>query len=328
VNVNPLGRPEAVEEALYHAVKSCMKYPDIEAEGLREAVSLMRGIPQDTLLFGNGASELFMAIVHGIRPGKIMIPVPSFYGYEYAARAVLGNVCYYRTREEDFFRLTEAFWGELTEEVDLLFLANPNNPTGSLLSREYLRKLLYRCKEKDIYLVLDECFIDFCGKEHSMMSEIGQFDNLIIVQAFTKIFAVPGVRLGYLACSDQKLLEKIGRQLPEWNISSFAQEAGFACAVQEDFIRKTEVYVREERVFLTDHLKRMGLRVFPAEANFILIQSKQTLYEELLEQGILIRNCENFRGLGQGYFRIAVKSRKENEELLKALEQVIQKEGI
>ena len=326
VNVNPLGIPEVVEAALYEAVEKCDRYPDMTAEGLKKAVSSMLNVSKEYLLFGNGASELFMAIVHGIKPKKTVIPVPSFYGYEYAAKAADGEVIRYETTEENGFLLGEDFFSVLTEDVELLFLANPNNPTGKLMSREYLERLLKHCREMGILVVLDECFIEFCDsraeEELSMLLQTEQFKNLMIVRAFTKIFAIPGVRLGYLVCSDIVLREKIKRQLPEWNISCFAQAAGCACASQKAFIKKTADFIKKERAFLEEGLKQAGMKVFPGEADFILLYSKEPLYEQLLSRGILIRDCENFRGLSKGFYRIAVKNRKENEILLKAMGEI------
>lgn len=323
VNVNPLGIPEAVKSALYESVEACREYPDIAAEKLKRAVSSMLSVQMNYLLFGNGASELFMAIVHGIRPKKTVIPVPSFYGYEYAAAAVPNDIVYYSLRKENGFCFEEDFFNILTADVDLLFLANPNNPTGHLLSREYVMRLMNHCKKNGIYVVLDECFIEFSGREYSMLSEIESFDNLMIVRAFTKIFSIPGVRLGYLTCSNEELLFRIMRHLPEWNLSTFAQYAGCACACQSEFIKKTEDYIRKERESLVYKLQEKGLYVFPGKANFILVYSEKMLYEPLLEQGILIRDCENFRGLSKGYYRIAVKSSRDNERLIKAIGEII-----
>ena len=322
VNVNPLGIPKAVEAALYEAVDKCSKYPDISAEKLTKAVSRMLNVPEESVLCGSGASELFMAIIHGIKPKKTVIPVPSFYGYEYAAGAADGEIVYYETKKENGFCLQADFFSLLTEEVDLLFLANPNNPTGNLMSRKELIKVLDHCRDKGIYVVLDECFIEFCDRGCSMLQEIERFPNLILVRAFTKIFAIPAVRLGYLVCSNPLLAEKIGRQLPEWNLSGFAQAAGCECAMQSTFVEKTVAYIEKEREFLEAGLKKTGCQVFPGKANFLLIYSEQPLYDRLLEKGILIRGCENFRGLSKGFYRIAVKSRKENEALLRAIGEI------
>lgn len=319
VNVNPLGMPGEVGEALHRAVERCGEYPDPEAEELRKAVSALLSVPGEYLLFGNGASELFGAAVHALKPRKTLIPVPSFYGYEYAAGMGEGEILYYPLGEEALFLPGRELFGALAEGVELLFLANPNNPTGGLISRGYLEELLALCQEKGIYVVLDECFIDFCGQEYSMLPELERFDNLLLVRAFTKTFSIPGVRLGYLLCSNGELLKRIARQLPEWNLSSFAQAAGIACGGQRAFLEKIPSYVREERQFLEQGLKRMGLKVFPGQAVFLLVYSQLPLYRALLERGILIRDCRNFRGLSGGYFRIAIKSRPENERLLEAV---------
>ncbi len=322
VNVNPFGIPKAVKAALYEAVENCSKYPDITAERLKKAVSGMLHVSKEKLIFGNGASELFMAVMHGIRPEKTVIPVPSFYGYEYAAQAAGSEVIYYYTKEENDFCLDEDFFSVLTEDVGLVFLANPNNPTGNLMDKEYLRNVLCHCRDRGIYVVLDECFVEFCGREVSILQEIEEFPNLILIRAFTKIFSIPGVRLGYLVCSQPSLSEKISRQIPEWNLSGFAQAAGCACAAQTAFIQKTADYIKKERQFLEVGLKQAQNRVYPGKSNFLFLYSDRLLYEPLLEKGILIRDCENFRGLSKGFYRIAVKSRKENEILLKAIGEI------
>ncbi len=319
VNVNPLGIPENVVAALHRSVERCGSYPDIEAEKLKKAVSESVGIPEEYLLFGNGASELFMAVAHGIKPEKTVIPVPSFYGYEYAAKAAGGEIIYYEMKQENSFCLAKDIDTVLTEDVQLLFLANPNNPVGNLLGRKTLLCLLQHCQEKGIYMVLDESFIEFCGERFSMLTEIEALDRLILVRTFTKIFSIPGVRLGYLICSSPEIRLKIATQLPEWNLSGFAQEAGCVCMGQREFIRETENYIKTERQFLEEGLKEKGFQVFPSCANFIMFYCEESLYEKLLEKGILIRDCRNFRGLCKGFYRIAVRTRKENEILLEAI---------
>lgn len=318
ININPLGVPERARQAMLEALDSCCTYPDIEAQRLKEAVGKMLSVPEDALVFGNGASELFMATVHAMRPKKTVIPVPSFYGYEHAAGAGGGEVAY-----------AEQFWTEdgfdreaLPEGTELLFLANPNNPTGELIGREQMAELLCYCQDRGIVVVLDECFIEFCGEACSMLSDYERFPNLILVRAFTKIFSIPGVRLGYLAGSGRELLEKIKRQLPEWNLSCFAQAAGCACAKEQAFVAETVWFVEEERQFLKNGLEALGMEVFDSRANFLLFYSEKPLYEKLLEQGILIRDCKNYRGLSEGFYRIAVKSRKENEALLCAMGEI------
>ena len=330
VNGNPLGMPAEARLALLAAINHVGEYPDIAAGELTEAVSHMlsaqsgREIPGEWLLFGNGASELFLAIVHALHPENTVIPVPSFYGYEYAAEAADSHIKYVYLLETAGFCPGAELTDSLTEEIDLLFLANPNNPTGQLLNREYLKGLLEHCRQRNIVVVLDECFMEFCemdpSQPGSVLTETDRYENLVLLRAFTKSFAMPGVRLGYLVCSNAELRKKIGRQLPEWNLSAFAQRAGVVCAEQsEKYLRDTVEYVKNERDYLREGLEGLGIRVVSGEADFLLVQTNCPIYDKLLQKGILIRNCENFRGLGKGYYRIAVKSHAENEILLREL---------
>ena len=334
VNGNPLGMPDAAVQAIHEAVQHVGEYPDITAAALTEAVSRMlsgecgREIPKEYLLFGNGASELFLAVVHALKPRNIVIPVPSFYGYEYVAEAAGSYIKYVYLPEETAFCPGKELLQALTADTDLLFLANPNNPTGQLMSREYLRELMEHCRQQGIIVVLDECFIEFCETDReqpvSLLGKIDQYENLLLVRAFTKSFAMPGVRLGYLVCSNEGLREKIRRQLPEWNLSVFAHRAGIVCAEQaEQYLQDTVEYVKTERAYLREGLEALGIRVVSGEADFLLLYTTQPIYDRLLAKGILIRNCENFRGLGEGYYRIAVKKHEENEVLLDELEQCL-----
>lgn len=324
INVNPLGMPESVRQALLQAVSDCTKYPDPEVEQLTEAVRKALGVKETSILFGNGASELFQAVVHTIRPKKTLIPVPSFFGYEYAVNSVDGEVCYYEMKRENGYSLDEGIFTELSKGVDLVFLANPNNPTGCLLDREFLEQVLTYCKERQIYVVLDECFIEFCEEGRSMLSKLAEYPNLMLVRAFTKIFAIPGVRIGYLLSENIDLIQEIKRHLPEWNISTFAQAAGIACASEWKFVERTKAFLKEERNFLAEGLRKAGFTVFPGAANFLLVQTEIPLYDALLKRKILVRDCSNFRGLGQGFYRIAVKSREENETLLEKIGEIEQ----
>lgn len=319
VNVNPLGIPKGVEDALHQAVVRCQQYPDIRAFELKEAVAKQLAVPKEYLLFGNGASEVFMGIMHALKPRNVLIPIPSFYGYQYVAEAVESEIRYFSMEKENSFLPGKELFMMLTEDIDILFLAHPNNPTGKRLERDYLREVLAICREKGIYVVLDECFISFCEGDVSLVSEIEEYPNLLLVQAFTKLYAIPGVRLGFLISSNKILLQKIARQLPEWNLSVFAQEAGIACVKEKAFVKQTVEYVKKERAFLTEQLQKMGLEVFDGEGNFILVYTEKPLYELLLERGILIRDCQNFKGLTKGYYRIAVKSREENKILLREI---------
>ena len=329
VNTNPFGVPEGVLSALTKAVAKSNTYPDPLAEDLTEAVAEWGGYKEDMLVFGNGASELFPAILRAVRPSKILIPVPSFFGYERAAEQTEIPVTYIPMREEDDYALQEEFLTHLTGEGELVFLANPNNPVGNRVDTELLEQIAAVCLKKQTTLVIDECFLELSGakKEDSFAGKLEQYPNVIVIRAFTKLFAIPGVRLGYLVCEKQ-LAGKIRNQLPEWNLSVFAQEAGIACTKEQQYVVLSVAEVAKERAYLKTELERLHFHVFPSEANFLLFHAdtKRNLYEKLLERGILIRDCKNFRGLKPGCYRIAVKTAEENRQLIAALSKLCEGE--
>ena len=192
VNVNPLGMPEGVKQALLEAIEVCNQYPDIRQQELKTEVGKLHEVLPEHILFGNGASELFMAIVHALQPKKTVIPIPSFYGYEYVAKACESEIFYYKVQhsisDEKIFGIGEELFQCLDESVDVLFLANPNNPVAVTASKLFMDRLLVHCLKKSIYVVLDECFIDFCGQETSLLPRYAEFPNVIWVRAFTKIY--------------------------------------------------------------------------------------------------------------------------------------------
>ena len=325
VNVNPLGLPEKVRRALHDAVEDSQRYPDLRVEELRRALGRMAGIDDEDILCGNGASELFMAVIHGLRPEKVLIPTPSFYGYERAAMAGMGEVRYYTMEREQNFCLTESFLQELSADTGLLFLANPNNPVGNLIHAKLLEEILKICMERGIVVVLDECFMDFYDPHdsRSFLRRIYEFTNLIVVRAFTKIYAMPGVRLGYLACADRRLRDRILAQLPEWNVSAFAQRAGIAAAEETGYKEKTVRLIVEERAYLMEELQNIGMSVYPSDVNFLLFHSPKDLWEGMLKRGILIRDCSDFRGLSKGFYRICVRQREDNKRLLAGIREIM-----
>ena len=320
VSINPCGVPAKVSVALNEALDSLEKYPDIRCEKLTKAVARMLNVKEENLVFGNGSSELFMAVANTYKPKRVLIAEPSFYGYEYAFEVNAGNVIYYYLREEDNYRLTKDFLNALTDDLDFIILANPNNPTGAMIDDELLVEIIKAAKDKNIKVILDECFIEFTDGNHSLVSKADEYPNLCIIRSFTKIFAIPGVRLGYFVCADSGFNEAVKKHLPEWNISAFAQAAGCACTECEDYVEASKKVLREERDYLLSEFKRLGIKAYDSACNFILIKDTRKLDEELLKEHILLRNCSNFKGLDEGYYRIAVRTHEENKQLIEKLE--------
>ncbi|MCC8150919.1 MAG: aminotransferase class I/II-fold pyridoxal phosphate-dependent enzyme [Lachnospiraceae bacterium] len=330
VNVNPLGVPERVRQSMEAALGDCECYPDPLAEKLRTALAQKDGVKEEQIVFGNGASELFFGIVHALKPKKVLIPIPSFFEYEKSALAVGAEVIYHRLSGKREFVLDKEIFPGLSEDIDLLYLANPNNPNGRLMDREILLSILRICRERGIRVVLDECFLELttAGTTGSMLPELENYPNLILVRAFTKTYALPGVRLGYLCCADPEVVCALESHLPDWNLSVFAQAAGVAACKEAAYVEQAVRLIEREREFCKKSLEQMGFCVCSSDVNFLLFRADIPLDEVLLKRGILIRNCSNYPGLGQGYFRIAVKRPEENRMLMKVIAQVVNFPGL
>lgn len=334
VNTNPMGAPEEVTEAMMEGVRRAGVYPDPECRALREAIGRAFDMNPERVVCGNGAAELLMAVCRWKNPNSAMLPAPGFSEYARALEAAGCRRGEIRLREEDDFRLPDDLPQLIrTQKPDLLFLTNPANPTGVLTGRKELWEILRACGETDCLLLLDECFMELSGRgnTHSMTQAVKDGNrNLMILRSFTKSFAVPGIRLGYLLCGDALQAEGIERQLPAWNVSVPAQLAGEA-AMRMDFERYLELstgLIRREREFLTMQLQKLGAVVYPSEADYVLFRWKSgQLFEELLAEGILIRDCRDYEGLCAGFYRVAVKKHDQNEILIKAIQKIVRNGG-
>lgn len=333
VNGNPLGLAPSIKAEMAWRAANCEIYPEYGNIRLRKAVAMDLSVEPENVLCGNGASELFAAIVHGLCPKKVVIPQPAFYGYEWAAQMAGAQIDHVLLEEKANFAVAEDLIGSLTAEVDLLFLASPSNPAGGTIKSQILENIVKHCMEKGITVILDECFIEFTGKEGAIRLA-RQYPNLILVRAFTKIYNIPGVRLGYLI-ADAGLCDKIQRQLPEWNLSVIAQHVGLVILNKSDkewdrisYLTNTIRLIGKEREkLITDLINIFGenITIFPSEANFILLKTKFPLYEKLLTRGILIRDCSNYRGLEKGFYRIAVRGHEENAALTDVIQRLVKR---
>ncbi len=321
VSTNPLGMPPRVKQALLSNISSYENYPDPLCRDLRKQLAIKHKLDTAMILSGNGASELIMAICAYLKPQQVLIPAPTFSEYERSALLYGSRVSYYFLAAPDF-DFNEDILDKLTPDVDILFLCNPNNPTGKLINPVLLDKIVKLCLQNQIYLVLDECFIDFTSGE-SLLIELKSYPHLLILQAFTKIYSLAGLRLGTLFSAQEDLLPNIAAYLPPWNVSAAAQVAGIAALTEKDWLEKTKSLVAAERSFLTTELSELGLIVFPSEANFLLLKSEKNLYELLLRQGILVRSGANFPGLNAKYFRIGLKTRNQNQILINTIKEVL-----
>ena len=316
ININPLGIAPGIMQAMKEAIGEADRYPDPSCSRLKAMLAKKEMTETQNIIIGNGASELIMALTHAYRPRRILLAAPGFYGYEHAAMACGAKVAYHYLREDDGFALAEAFTRDITDDTDMIFITNPGNPGGRLIDIKVLDAIYDRTMETGAKLIIDECFLEFTdAKSYDR-------ENVYRLKAFTKYYALPGIRLGYLLCPEGES-EKIEAQLPEWNVSVVAQRAGEAALLESDFYKTTCEYIRSQREFMTDSLRNLGIKVFDSDANFILFRTDDDrLKEKLITHGILIRDCSNYHGLGRGYYRAAVRTEKENTELVKALRSI------
>lgn len=325
VNSNPLGPQEAVVRAVRDSAVRMVHYPDVQCEGLRNAISSFEGVDASEILCGNGAAELFFAAVLAVKPKRALLPAPTFAEYENALRLVCPDIRYYELKARDGFAVQEDLLEELDAGFDMLFLCNPNNPTGVVTEKELLGKVLEKCKEHGTILVLDECFIEFLEEpqRYEMQKYRGEYPELLVIKAFTKIFCMPGLRLGYAVSANASLLRDMASCMQPWNVSVPAQEAGTAALEDyRDYLEATRAFVKEGREYLIRELDGLGYETYESRANYVFFKGSPGLYDQALKAGYLIRDCGNYRGLSSGYYRIAVRSRQENERMVQWLKQL------
>ena len=326
VNLNPLGIPAAVRRYLENeSVADAQRYPDRQCGKLREMLAQTYGLAKEQILCGSGASALLSAAVQAVRPEKALITAPSFSGYAYALRTAGTRAEYCPLLREEDFAFSERILQAIENRPEIVILCSPNNPVGNLIPQPLLRRIADACEEQGTLLLLDECFLPFVSDEKAatFLSEINARPHLLVLRAFTKEYAMPGLRLGWLAGRDTDLLARIAAQMPEWSVSSIAQEAGIRALSEKEYGRRAWPLLDAERSYLREELAGLGCRVYPSDANFLMFSAQPGLKEKMLARGILIRSCADFEGLTDGDYRIAVRTHEENEILIRTLMRVI-----
>lgn len=322
-NTNPYGTPQGVLDAITAALPRVHQYPDPYCRELVKTISEFESAPKDWILCGSGAAELIYSYCEALRPGRAMELAPTFSEYSLALERVGCQVERYSLKKENYFSLTEDFLPALERSrPDVLFLCNPNNPTGQVIGLPLLEKILDVCEEQGTCLFVDECFLDLSDDGVSLKSHLGEHPNLFILKAFTKSYGMAGVRLGYCLCAQGQLLEEMSHTVQPWNVSTLAQSAGVAALHERAFLQRTRALIPVERQWLQSQLEALGFWVCPSKANYLLFQGSQDLWEQLRKQGIAIRSCGNYHGLGTGWYRIAVRLHGENECLIRAMKEV------
>ena len=326
-NINPLGIPGNVQEAIIRSIKYSNRYPDINSRELTHNLSNYENIPENWIFCSNGAAEAIFRIALYLKPKNALLLSPTFSEYEQALKTVGTEIKYFNLDEENDFKLTDKIINNINSETNIVFICNPNNPTGQLTDKLLLEKIISHCESMNTTVVIDECFIDFIEdkEKYCITNLLEKYDNLIVLKAFTKIYAIPGIRLGYCMSSNLDIITGLKVSGPPWNVSTIAQAAGIAALEEMEYVAKSIYYIKEQREYLIDEIKKLNIKTYDSYANYIFLRFEGdfNLHDELLKKGILIRSCSNYRNLNDKYYRIAVKSEYENKLFMKKLKEII-----
>jgi threonine-phosphate decarboxylase len=321
-SLNPLGMPEEARRALVEGVDAFERYPDPVCTGLVHTVAAFEGVDPSWVLPCAGATDALWRTCQVLQPKRALLCAPCYSGYEQALEQVGCSIVWHDLTQDEGFALINRILPRIDEDIDVVFLANPNNPTGLCVNEEVIVSCLTRAHAVGAVVVLDECFVDLTplrGSNHLLSRN----PNLIIVKALTKTFCLAGLRVGHALCSDVGTIERMRDAGQPWAVSVPAQVAGVACLRDTQYVERGREMVARERARLHAGIEMLGLRVVEGQANYILFEGPPNLAERLLARDILVRSCVNFRGLGAGWYRVAVRTPQENDVLMRQMEEVM-----
>lgn len=330
-NINPLGPPEQVISYLHSSLTSIIHYPDPGHRTLKAALSNRLKWCAEGILVGNGAAECMALVLQALQPKRVGLIYPCFSEYSQLSVQFGAEVTGIVGRAENSFKPERAELATLFRQADLVFAGHPNNPTGMVYELEELLEMARWSTERGTFLVVDEAFLDFLPSEKqvTLLSYLNEFPNVILIRSMTKLYAIPGLRLGY-ALGHPDIIAALMRKQVTWSVNSLALAAGELCLEQAEYEALTISLIQEERAYLSKRIQEVqGSVVYPGEANFLLVRlpshwTADDLQWALGERGIMIRNCSMYPGLTTRDVRLAVRTRAENSRLLAALAEVDQ----
>lgn len=330
-NVNPIGPSRAALEAVVANLDAVSRYPDPNCTELRDALGNYLGVNPANLVLGNGASELIHLVANMLRPKRALIAAPAFSEYAHALENAGCEIRWFPLAPENGFLPDMASIRRSLSGVDVLFICNPNNPSGSVLQKEPFFGVMDAAEREGIRVVVDEAFVDFLDDQDAvtLRHEAARRDNVFILGSLTKFFALPGLRVGY-GVGSARFIEEMWQSKDPWSVNALAQKAAVASLTDAGYAAKTRSLIRDERAFLYESLARLpGLTVYPPAANYILFDLRGTgvlasqIQHNLGRKGILVRNCSDYPFLDGYWVRVAVRAREENRILLSSLEEAL-----
>lgn len=331
-SVNPLGVSKKIKAEIRRHLKYLHNYPDATAKRLKRHLAQYHGIDAELIICGNGSTELIYLITRALKPQKVLIPVPTFPEYERAVSVSQTvehktEMKYLLLKEENGFEIRpDEFIAAMMElgqgSSAIAFLCNPNDPTGRLLKKKDVLRIIEASRDLKCYLVVDEAFIDFCP-EDTVINEVQNCPYLIVLRSMTKFYALSGLRIGY-GVFPKGLIETLNGYKEPWTLNSLAQRAAVVAIKDKVYRKETFRLMSEEKRFLEKSFKGLEIEFFPSDANFYLLKmhNAREIYEKLKRKYILLKDCSNFKGLDGKYLRVAIKSHRENSILIKELKNI------
>jgi threonine-phosphate decarboxylase len=329
-SINPLGYSPRLKKSPGWSDLSILNYPDHHAHEFISTLSGYHGLDRRCFCAGNGSTEFIHLLPGILRPKRVLIVAPAFTEYAQSYRHSRSALCYCISREKDHFAVNpKKLLTQLKRGYGALYICNPSTPAGVITPADTLCEIVSAAATHGTRVVLDETFIDF-AEQHSLKSAVTTFGNLYILRSMTKFFALPGVRAGYLISRPDNI-EHVRNRLPPWSTNALAQKAAAESLRDSAYIRTTRRYITAARAAFAAGLSAIAcLKVFPGCANFLLIKLAASaplrapqLYDQLLAAGIIIRTCEDFEGLSESFFRVAVKTRRANNTLLREIKKIL-----
>ena len=322
-SINPYGIDPNLKDILKESIDILVHYPNQDYSEIKALINRKHDVSEESIYLGNGANSIIFRLFSIFdKELNICIPTPSFETYRLAAESVSANIVYY---DMNRFKITNEIFDILSDNIDVLVLTNPNNPTGYLIEEELLQRLLEYCKAENIFVLLDECFLEFVldGEKYSQISNLSKYTNLAILRSLTKLYAFPGLRFGYLLTENKKIIENLKKITPSWDINTLALEAAKFSLTQD--MSQVVLKIQKEKSILLKNLKSVGIEVFDSKANFLLCRYKKNLSNALLNQGVIVRDCSDYRGMDDTYFRVAVRTNSDNMILFENIKELIER---
>lgn len=333
-NINPLGVPQKFIELAKNNFDILTNYPDPYYIELREKIAEYNNLNIDNIIVGNGATEILFLYMKALNPKKVLLVAPCFAEYERALKSISAQVEYFKLKEsENFYPNIENLEIEIeNKNYDLVLLCNPNNPTGQFIKLKDIKKIIKTCENGNTKIFIDEAFIEFIEDWKEKTVSLLKNKNIFIMRAFTKFFAIPGLRLGYGIGFDEDILKKMWEEKEPWTVNTFANLAGLIMLDDKDYIERSEKWILKEKKFMYKKLSEFkSIKAYKTECNFILIKlfniNSTNLRDKMIEKNILIRDASNFKFLDDRFIRLAIKDRKSNLKVLKNLAEVLEWRG-